>query len=215
MSFSKSARTEMVISMTLAELFLMLLFVVWYGFTPVWDEAERARLADRLVELETEVTAARTQLADNKAQIADLTARLEWWRTRHPNEARLEGNTSPTTPGGGPGGRGHSKCDPSTNVLAEASVQQGQVSLRLLSRPPDVARSFETSGSAYPSAGVWLTDPPVIQGFIGAMQRVNEQSTCRWDFRLYYETKVDGFDGLEMFQTVFYLARKFQGPAPE
>jgi uncharacterized coiled-coil protein SlyX len=203
----------MVISMTLAELFLMLLFVVWYGFTPVSGDAELARLKDTVARLEQEVTAARKTLAENKKQIEDLTARLDWWRKRYPTEAADEGKP-PAAPGGlGDGKRGHGKCAPD-NVLIEASVQQGNTSLRVLARPPEVVQSFEKLGATYPDVKVWL-DEPDVERFLASLRRVNASAMCRWDFRLYYETKVDGFDGLERFQLVFYLARKFQASRPE
>jgi hypothetical protein len=201
----------MVISMTLAELFLMLLFVVWYGFTPLSGDADLARLRDRLAALETEVTAARKTLAENKSLIGDLTARLEWWRSRYPKDVKDEGKSLT----GGEGGRGHSKCDLSNNVLAEASVQQGLVSLRVLARPSDLVQKFERLSSPYPDVKVWLDEPDVVDRFLDAMSRVNQAETCRWDFRLYYDTKIDGFDGLERFQLVFYLARKSQGQRPD
>ncbi|HLG54934.1 MAG TPA: hypothetical protein VI485_06360 [Vicinamibacterales bacterium] len=210
MSFTKSARTEMVISMTLAELFLMLLFVVWYGFTPLSGDAELARLMDTVAKLDADLKAAQKKVAENSVEIADLSARLKWWQSRHPDEVVNELKST----GDGSKGRGHDKCDESNNVLVEASVQQGDVSLRVLARPDTLAKSFDDMGVPYPAVKVWLSEAD-MRGFVDTVRRVNAGAECRWDFRLYYDTKVDGFDGLERFQTAFYLARKFQRPRPE
>jgi len=206
MSFSSAARTDMVISMTLAELFLMLLFVVWYGYSPVYSEAARARLSDRIAELEKELEPARK----NAELVREKEALLDWWRTQDPERAKHEGKTLPGTEGGGPGAP---RCDPSQNVLVEADFRQGQISMRVLTRHRIVEESLG-SGVPYPPTGVWLTDPAIVQGFLGAIRTQNLQAPCRGHYRLYYETKIDYFDGRELFEKVFYPARIVLAPPP-
>src|SRR4051812_32086173 len=92
MNLPRSIRTDLVVSMTLAELFLMLLFVVWYAFTPERDEmeAEKARLVDEVVSLRRELHDAQEKNDKARLKIEDLEGRLRWWRSVHPEEVKNE-----------------------------------------------------------------------------------------------------------------------------
>jgi hypothetical protein len=206
MSFSSGARTDMVISMTLAELFLMLLFVVWYGYRPKYTDAELARMVDDVVKLE----AARKELQADKKTIRDQATRLEWWRTRYPGDKDKEGSKQVA---GGKGGQDLPPCNPRQNVLVEADVREGHTWVRVV---VDDARVRKSLGGevAYPPIRAWLTEPAAISTFVAAVRKYSNRNECRWHYRLYYETKADYFDGHELLNTVFYPAKASGTPPP-
>ncbi len=64
---SRSIKTELVISMTLAEIFLLMLFVVWYsvggGAGPEWERIAKG-LQQKIVDLEKQLQAKDARIAD-------------------------------------------------------------------------------------------------------------------------------------------------------
>jgi hypothetical protein len=189
----------MVISMTLAEIFLMLVFVVWYGFTP--EASENARLVDTVATLRRNLALTEAKLAKAQATVDQQRALLDWWRTRHPREAEFEGKSA-----GELGGSGFPKCDRNGNVIAEASVLAGAVSVGILQRPAALAQWFETSGRRYPDVGTTLTDAGEVRGFLATVGAYYADNACRWDYRLLHQTARDYMDGRKMFEGVFYSA---------
>lgn len=206
MRFSSLARTDLAINMTLAETFLLLMFVVWYGHTAILRQDPVARMKERLDRLEKENERLTKELKRANNQITDLTSRLELWR-------QLTGFESPPTPEGftewrKEACRSHPKCE-QNNVLVHASVIRGQVSMVWLTESPKFTKWFTDAERT--AVGVTITERRTIQRFLDAVrdyyanERVNG-ADCRFDYRLTYGSKEDYFDGREFFENYFYPA---------
>lgn len=209
MRFSRPERTDLVINMTLAETFLLLLFVIWYGHTAILRQDPVARMKERLAWLEKENERLNKELKQANDQIADLKFRLELWR-------KLTGFENPPTP---PelaewrkeACRSHPKCE-QNNVLVHASVVRGQVSMVWLTESPKLSKWLAESGRPRPPIGVRITDMRMIQTLLDRVRdycssnaKVNG-TECRFDYRLTYESKEDYYDGRELFERYFYPA---------
>src|SRR5216684_2932658 len=135
MSLSRGVRTDLVISMTLAETFLLLVFVIWYGVVP----NTRVHTADTtppevlIAHLQKENAELKAQVEKLQDELTDMNRRLAWWRIRFPDlkipgsEKELEALRSEL-------GRGKPACLPGDNVLVAVSVVEGHVSLKVLAR---------------------------------------------------------------------------------
>src|SRR2546423_15585862 len=122
MRFSSPVRTDLVISMTLAEAFLLLLFVVWYGHTAIIRQDPAARMKEQLAALEKENEQLKKELKQATDEVADLKVRLDLWR-------RLTGFETPPTSEAlaewrKEACRSNPKCQ-QNNVLVHASVIHG------------------------------------------------------------------------------------------
>lgn len=208
MRFSRLERTGLIINMTLAETFLLLLFVVWYGHTAILRQDPVARMKERLAWLEKENESLTKKLKQANNKIADLERRLELWH-------QLTGFDNPPTPEEiiewrKEACRSHPKCE-QNNVLVHASVVWGQISMKLLTESPKLSKWLADSGRPRPAVGVAIADRAMIQGFLDAVrdyyanERVNG-SECRFDYRLTYGSKEDYYDGRELFEQYFYPA---------
>jgi hypothetical protein len=213
MAFSRPVRTDLVISMTLAETFLLLLFVVWFGYTAIWRYDPLALLKEKINRLETENQALRKDFQQAKAQIADLQWRLNWWHSVFPGRTEVEGP-------GGPADaklicqeacRSYPSCELGNNVLVQASVLRGRLSMSLVWLPPKLSGWLRSSGHTIPGTGVAIEDGTAIRGFLEAVRAYYRSAPsggreCRFDYRLSYQSKEDYFDGREMFEAYFYPA---------
>jgi len=208
MPFTKPERTDLVINMTLAEIFLLLLFVVWYGHTPIMGPGEIARLKEQVDRLEKENQYLKNNLRDAREEISDLKWRLEWWRRVFPTiDTTIEGKGTPEEVRN-EAGRGFRRCQDS-NVLIRASVIRGQQSMVWITESPQLTQWITSTGRARPKFGVRLTDPKEIDAFLALIwdyyqNRREIGSECRFDYLLTYETKEDYYDGRERFEKFFY-----------
>lgn len=207
MPFTKSARTDLVISMTLAEIFLLLLFVVWYGHRPIIGSDEPARLKGEADRLEKENQSLKNELRDAENKASDLKQRLDWWRRVSPTITDLELNT-PSEVARGEIGRGFRRCQ-DHNVLIRASVIRGQQSIMWITDSPQLSQWITSTGHARPKFGVWLIDPDEIDSFLALIRDYYQHSRsmriqCRFDYQLTYDTKEDYYDGRERFERFFY-----------
>lgn len=208
MPFSKPERTDLVINMTLAEVFLLLLFVVWYAQPPELGdqvpvlEAELARL-----KRENQILA--NDLRDARNEISDLKQRLDWWRREFPTIVDLELKTPPGV-ASKEAGRGFRRCQ-DDNVLIHASVIRGQVSIVWVTTSPNFSDWFSQSGRPRPNVNTRITDRnqilSILAGIRDYYQSAKENTPeCRFDYRLTYETKEDYYDGRELFERYLYPA---------
>ncbi|MEM4283835.1 MAG: hypothetical protein QXS96_05025 [Candidatus Caldarchaeum sp.] len=208
MRFSARERTGLIINMTLAETFLLVLFVIWYGHTAILRQDPLAPIMERLARLEKENERLTKELKQANDQVADLKRRLELWH-------RLTGFENPPTPEEfiewrKEACRSHPKCE-QNNVLVHASVVQGQASMVLLTESPRLSKWLRDSGRPRPPTGVRITDMRTIQAFLDAVRDyyANERAhgaECRFDYRLTYGSKEDYYDGRELFERYFYPA---------
>jgi hypothetical protein len=210
MRFSSPVRTDLVISMTLAETFLLLLFVVWYGYTTIPDSRRMvAVIEERLARIEKENERLARELKQANGRIADLESLLKQWEA-------LTGFDNPPSPDVfgdwiKEACRSHPKCE-QNNVLVHASVVRGQVSMVWLTESPKLSESLAKSGRPHPTVGVRITDMKMIQAFLDGVRDyyssnpTKDGTECRFDYRLTYESKEDYYDGRELFEHYFYPA---------
>ncbi|HXG06029.1 MAG TPA: hypothetical protein VNI77_01725 [Nitrososphaera sp.] len=209
MPFSKPERTDLVINMTLAEIFLLLLFVVWYGHTTIIGPPdELARLKEELVRLKNENHTLTKDLENAKNELSDLKWRLEWWRRVFPTiDTTIEGKGTPEEVRND-AGRGFRRCQ-DINVLIRASVIRGQQSMVWITESPQLTQWIRSTRRARPKFGVRLTDPKEIDSFLALIRDYYQNRReigfeCRFDYQLTYETKEDYYDGRERFEKFFY-----------
>jgi len=207
MPFSKPERTDLVINMTLAELFLLLLFVAWYAQPPEPGDQVPVLQAE-LDHLKKENQTLANELRDAKDQISDLKWRLEWWRRIFPTiDTTLEGNITREELIKDIG-RGYRRCQ-DNNVLIRASVIRGQQSIVWITDSPQLVEWIASTGRSRPQFGVRLTDPKDIDSFLALIRDYYQNgkdagSECRFDYQLTYATKEDYYDGRERFERFFY-----------
>ena len=212
MQFSSPVRTDLVISMTLAEIFLLLLFVVWYGHTAILRQDPVARMKERLAVLETENERINKELKRANDQIAELRSQVDLWRKytglENPPKAeplaqsRNENSKAPAKQGSG---RGKPKCQ-ENNVVVSASAVHGHFSVAWLAQSPELSRFLADSGRPQPNVGSPLTDRKTIQAFldgVAAYYSSKKANECRFDYRLTFASKEDYFDGREYFEHYF------------
>jgi hypothetical protein len=209
-------KTDLVIAMTLAETFLLLLFVTSYsvvqsaGDKP--PEIWRA-LAD---ECQQKLRQRESELSDRERAIATLEHKLTWWRDNFNVDAPQSVPELVAILGGPQGravltdvGRGYPRCE-TENVLAQASVVRGTVSVQLLSQSPRLKAWSALSATPVPARGAVLRDWGSIRSFLSLVDNFyrsrQDGSRCRFDYRLTYETKEDYYDGRETFEHTFYPA---------
>lgn len=193
-------RNDLIIGMTLAEIFLLLLFVVWYGTKP------RPLIVPDTAVLKDENQKLSSELARNAIEMAELRQQLEQWH-------RLTGFKNPPSPEAlddwrGGAGRSYGRCE-ENNVLVKVSVVEGSMSLRWLQTSPKLSKWLTESRLPNPSIGVRITDRHAINSLLGEIRDYYRHekaagTPCRFDYDMTYATKEDYFDGRELFEPYFY-----------
>src|SRR5271157_3544040 len=164
-------KTDLIIGMTLAELFLLILLVVWYsqgtGAGPNWREIAEQR--------QREIDSLNQKLDAQKKEIEKWRAVSEFWRTRlgvdPPASVQQLAAALGTTQGKGimeELKRGLPRCD-ENNVLAEVTVLNGTTEVHVYA---PVKKMQEWPGSAaarVPSAGDLVKDGGEIQRFLNSV----------------------------------------------
>ncbi len=212
-------RSDLVISMTLAETFLLLVFVVWYGEVaagkdtgtlPDWQKVagQRQKEIDRL----------KADIEREKSARALGEAALKWWQDNFrigPPVSAEELVEALRTPAGKAVlmelARGYPRCE-QDNVLVHASVLNGKVRMRVVGASKRLRAWCETSGIILPKPKSELTDWRSVRTFLDVIRRFYGSEpvggkACRFDYQLSYQTKADYFDGRESFEKSFYAAR--------
>jgi hypothetical protein len=205
--------SDLVIAMTLAELFLLMLFIVWSGSVEglQGDQLDWKSVAEerdhRIKEIEEE-------LARQRTQIADLERRLAFWRTyfgvdapRTVNEliAILQG------PKGKPiieaAGRGFARCE-ENNALVHVYVVNGTVRMEIISNS---ARLHQWGQGRHVgiSAGDTLIDWLAVRNYVGVIRQFYDAQAvpCRFDYQMTYGTKEDYYDARVELESAFYPGR--------
>ena len=216
-------RSDLVIGMTLAEFFLLLLFVIW------WYHAKMARAGEepltvQLQVLQAENAALQIRVKSQEQRIAQLEAQL---RDR---EARLEalramlGSTGTDTTSMREAfnrqlqtavdivRRGAPKCLEKNTLLA-ASVRHGEVVVTILSADPGVLAQLRQYGAGDIQPGTVYREWWQISGVLRAVQRYyGHNPECRFDYRLSYNTAEDYKLGRTQFEGHFYPERLVELP---
>jgi hypothetical protein len=193
--------------MTLAEIFLLILFVIWHGYSNILGNPdENALLKEQLNRLQNENAGISKELKQAQNEIADLQRRLDWWREwtgienppSTPQEVKvLKEKLCRSNP----------KCE-ENNVLIQATVVKGQISMELLAQSLRLSEWFSNKGYPLPKVNVNITDLNIIKTFLDRVRDFNSNTNdeCRFDYRLTYGSKEDYYDGRELFERYFYPA---------
>lgn len=216
MQSTNPLRTDLVISITLAETFLLLLFIVWSAVADKIGPENNPLDAKLLRQQNEELTRERDQL---KKELAEVTRRLDYWRNKFQTAvpgsdqelrewARGEGGKKLLLELG----RGKPACEEADNVLVEAKVVGGRESVLILTQPPMLSEKLGAWGAAHLRKGAVLTDPGdidrLLNGVLSYQRTVEGQlRDCRFDYRFLYRTSDDYMRGREKFERYFYPAR--------
>lgn len=209
MEFPRTARTELVISMTLAETFLLLLFVVWFSVAKDGGPDDPSVLKIMVAELQKKVDSLNTELAEEKNKNQDLKERLDFWAKNF--GMGIPGTMEEVRQLCREAGRGHPKCQ-ENNVLVQVAVVRGQTKMEVVAKSAALAQFLAASGISTPTVGTVTADPRAVETFLAGVSdfykaRSAANTECRFDYRLTYATKEDYFDGRELFEKYFYAAR--------
>lgn len=210
MRFTRLERTDLVISMTLAEIFLLILFVVWQGYSAILDKPdENALLKEQLNRFQNSNEKLSKELEQAQNEKADLQRRLDIWRKltdldNPPSSSEFEEWKKEIC-------RSNPECEKNNNILVQASVVRGQISMKLLVQSPRLSEWFSNKGYPLPQVNANITDLNTIKTFLDRVRdfysNTNVKETqCRFDYRLTYESKDDYYDGRELFERYFYPA---------
>jgi hypothetical protein len=196
--------------MTLAETFLLLVFVIWYGVAPNsrTQSAETTPPEVRIKLLEDENDKLK---ADNKKlqdELNDINRRLEFWRTRFP-DLKIPGSVKELGDLRAELGRGKPACQPDDNLLVNVSFVEGAASVRLQTLPPNLQEAMGTQGPSDLKTGMLLKNPKDIERFLNGVASYRrtiegEQKECRFDYQLTWASYKDYYSAREKFDRYFY-----------
>jgi len=204
-------RTDIVVGMTLAEVFLLLLIVGWYGSklestspepgAPAvvprekYDEAERLRLqAEKALAEKTRQYEQLDRILDWIAKTAGLPTPIRDLDTAKTAIENIRADAR----------RGRPACE-SDNVLLDVLADSGKVSATM-------RRGFSTDMHVY-SQGQRLDSAGQIDSILREVDQfyqgraVNGQSNCVFDFALVWRTDSDYRAAREKFEHHFYPER--------
>jgi hypothetical protein len=208
--------------MTLAELFLLILFVVWYGVNPSPPKPpdEQVRLRDRIEKLEREKWSL-------QAKLDDIQRRLEYWRRTFNRD--LPGSDQEMREvireyfGSHPGeaktlladlGRDYPPClpEPRGNTLLYVEVINGSTQVEVLREPVTLNETLRASGVAPIIKGQVVTDSDRIDALLasstkGMILRNDKAVSCRFDYSLAYGSAEDYLRARTKFEKYLYPAR--------
>lgn len=183
-------RRDLVMAMTVAEVFLLLLFVVWVSSQAKEGPLDIEALQDKIATLEDTV-------ARHEATIRDL----EDWKSAY--EAFIESLGQPKpktvtelrerTKRNGNGGDDLPKCSPSGNRLITVRVTDGISHVRIVN---DYA--------TFPYHVGQMIEGEEINDVLSAAIRIQETNNCRFHYRLEFSSADDYLLGRRRFGTVFY-----------
>jgi hypothetical protein len=187
--------------MTLAETFLLLVFMFWYSIQPKIQEppspvetvmAENEKLKKRLAALEQ--------------QRADLDRRLEWWRTRF--NQPVPGSEGELKRILFEAGRGKPKCQ-DDNLLLEVRLINGSTSVKVLSECQRLRDELLLKGIGF-RVGAVFSAPSAVDSVLAAARDFRRGSgpdgECRFDYHFVYATNDDYYEGRERFEKYLYSA---------
>lgn len=206
-------RSDIVLSMTLAETFLLLLFLIWLGDVaknagqqPPTDpsilkienarlRAENDRLTSESKKLEGEVRQLRL-IVDAFRKAIGI-----------PEPITSPEQVPPAVKAAAEAARrGAPKCAPE-NLFARVGLRDGITTFTVVASA-SVAQSVAEQGGVAVPVGSTLSADDDIAKVLRAVSAYSEAHACRFDYTLTYRTKADYYDGRERFERgrLFYAA---------
>lgn len=205
-------RSDIVLSMTLAETFLLLLFLIWLGDvarTPAGVPDDPTPPDIVIARLKAENERLEQEAKRLSAELRQLQLIVDAFR-------RAIGISEPITApeevdpavkaAAEAARRGAPKCA-SENVFARVAVQDGVTTFRMVVSEKVAQIVTGRTGIAVP-IGATLTDDADIERVLRAVSAYADANACRFDYVLTYQTKSDYYDGRERFEKgrLFYAA---------
>jgi hypothetical protein len=208
MRLPRTVRTDLVISMTLAEIFLLLLFVVWYSLTnpavarPFPDPWERIKA------LEAERDKLAADLARAQKSADELQRLTDFWQQNFGMD--IPGTKEAVKEFVAEAGRGYPKCQ-DNNLLVRVSVLNGDETMVLTADSPSLWQFFISRGISRPAIGVQVPSSRLTDFLAGVSDyyqaKSRESRGCRFDYWLTYATAEDYLYGRRKFEDYFYAGR--------
>lgn len=195
--------------MTLAELFLLILFVVWYsrgsGAGPNWKEIAKQR--------ETQLKQKEDQIADLKRTLIRLEDANKWWQENFgvdiPRSQQELAKVLESKEGEAfrqDMARGFARCT-TDNLILQASVVNGSIEVKLRSPVSSIAQSQEWPTPPMPGSTLSSrTELDRLMNGISIYYKQHSASPCRFDYSMSYATKEDYYDGRVLFEALLYPA---------
>jgi len=200
--------------MTLAEIFLLMLFVIWLGYSNEIDEQrDYAALKERVIKLEKQNEELQKLNRKANKKIADLEKRIEYLRKQWKD---LTGFDSPPTKdillkwAKEVANRGKPKCQ-EENVLIKAEVLNGRKTITVVGDCPELIAWLSEHKRYKPKKGVRITDSSQVKNFVQSIllfyaYKKQRNDDCRFDYVLYWQTDNDYRNGRQYFEQYFYPA---------
>jgi hypothetical protein len=200
--------------MTLAEIFLLILFVLWYsqgaGAGPDWK-----RLAE---ERQKEINSLKAEVEQQKQDVMKLKAIEKWWEenygTRDIPTSTEQLRSALDTPQGKKlieeMKRGFPRCA-EDNILIAVFETDGATEIRIEDPVNGLQTWANSAGVRIPAAGDVLRNRAGIDSFLQSVSTFYENGRlatrpCRFDYKLTYKTAEDYKEGRETFEKYFYPA---------
>jgi hypothetical protein len=204
-------RGDFVISMTLAETFLLLVFMLWYSIRPripasVPTTIEVIRAENE--ELKNQIVALKKQIGDLDDKVKDYDRRLEWWKTRF--NLPVPGSEKELKPILIEAGRGKPKCQ-DNNILLEISLIDGVTTLKVLAGSSVLSTALLARHIAF-SPGATVVSPAEVDAVLAESRNYRKapgpEGDCRFDYRFVFSSDHDYYEGRERFEKYFYSTER-------
>jgi hypothetical protein len=212
-------KSDLVSGMTVAEIFLLLVFIVWCGAVTLSKGSHDPDYWKTIAEQ------SQKKNEELKSQIELLTAEKEkrakevaFWQkvfglSQPPTSLEELTSALRSTPAGREvlheAGRGYPRCE-EKNLLVSAALQKGDITMQVVANSRRLEEWSHDSGVRIEPMGSVLKDWSTIHKFLGKLGEFYAAQpgarSCRFDYRLTYETNDDYHDGREIFEGSFYAA---------
>lgn len=203
--------------MTLAEVFLLLLFVVWWG-TTIKSEPGGVDPKLKLANLKAEVDRLKAENAvlkkDNRRLKMDLSEREKTIEALRVMLNCIDGTIEDCKRGLEEiitaAKRGSPKCEVA-NVLVEVAVYNGKTTATIVGGSEETLAALRRESKAVLQRHKPLSGQGDISAFLSSVRkfyqlRSQRGSECRFDYRLSYSTSDDYHEGRQLFERYFYPA---------
>jgi hypothetical protein len=205
------SRGELVISMTLAETFLLLVFMLWYSVRP----KVQAKPSTPIAAITAENEKLKKENAELQNELSDIQRRLEWWRARF--DQPVPGSEEELKKVLFEAGRGRPKCQ-DNNVLVDISLVNGSTTVKVLADSPGLREALVARRIDF-HAGAVITNGSEIETMLreaaAFRKSAGSDGDCRFDYRFNYATFEDYYAGRERFEKYFYSAGRQRIAQPD
>ena len=192
-------KSDLVISMTLAETFLLLVFMLWYSIRPQLSGDPRTA-ADVLRKENQQLN---NKMASLQRELEDTRSRLELWQKRF--DQVVPGSDEELKKALMGGGRGKPKCQ-DDNLLVEITLVNGNTSMKVLADNSLLRANLSRQGIDFRVGNVLSRgfDVDSVLRELGNYRSGDKE--CRFDYHFNYGSHDDYYIGRERFEKYLYSA---------